>query len=776
MTVHGTGMSTQFPQKFGKYILLRKIAMGGMAEIFRAKTVGAEGFEKDIVIKRILPHYTEDEDFVKMFIDEATIAAKLQHANITQIFDFNVEDGRYYIAMEYVEGKDLKKVMEVGVKKSSPLSPAQCAWLIMEVAKGLHYAHTKSHKGKPLNIVHRDISPQNAMVSFNGEVKLMDFGIAKAASRSTKTVAGTVKGKCAYMSPEQARGKPLDGRSDLFALGVVLWEMLTHKRLFLGDSDFVTLSNVLKQEAPAPSTLNPAVPPELDAIVLKSLAKDRDDRQETVEHFHRELTKWFYASVEDLDAAALKPWMSEMFSDEISELQQQMQEERTMAISVTDDVPAPSANDATVALPLGDDPHGAKTVLDDSELNAEKVRQALAAAQAAQQPGMQSTGAMGAMATGTHVQASGKGKGVLIGLLVFLLIGGGGFAAWYFLAGAGAGTAKAPKSAQVKDDSSKKKGTNTKKEGDTKKKPNPIQDDTAELTLTIEPSDAKNVIVFKNGAPEGKKLTDLAMNEKIMIKVTADGFEPYEKVVEIKKQKQGHTVKLKKAVKTITLVVKTNDKKAIILANGKPTGADGVASVSGPAGSKLSLEVKPSAGGEAIKKVVTLTEGMPLVELNVPGLEAPAGGGAQLATLLVKCSKTGAKVESAPVGHVEPQGDGTSLVKKLVVGSQVKITCRSGQSSGSQQVTVAQAEQTVEIPMKAATKPVVRKGPCTISINARPYAKCTVGGKGPKTTKFTVTLTGPKRYTVSCTKGTQRKSKGVKCKPGKTSSVFFDMQ
>jgi len=272
-------MAMKFPQKFGSYILLRKIAMGGMAEIFRGKTVGAEGFEKDLVIKRILPHYTEDEDFVKMFIDEASIAAKLQHSNIVQIFDFNVVDGCYYIAMEYVEGNDLKNLIDASNKQEKPLTPAQCVWIVMEISKGLHHAHIKSYKGKPLNIVHRDISPQNAMISFNGEIKLMDFGIAKAASRSTKTVAGTVKGKCAYMSPEQARGKPLDGRSDLFGLAVVLWEMLTHKRLFLGNSDFVTLSNVLKQDAPAPSSINPDVPKELDEIVLKALAKDREERQ-----------------------------------------------------------------------------------------------------------------------------------------------------------------------------------------------------------------------------------------------------------------------------------------------------------------------------------------------------------------------------------------------------------------------------------------------------------------------------------------------------------------
>ncbi len=212
-------MAQRFPQQFGKYVLLRKIAMGGMAEIFLAKTLGAEGFEKDVVIKRILPHFTEDEDFVTMFIDEARIASRLAHANIVQVFDFNQLDGRYFIAMEYIEGTDLNTALEEARKLELLLSVPQCVWVVMELAKGLHYAHTKQHQGQPLNIVHRDVSPHNTMVAYTGEIKLMDFGIAKAASRSTETQAGTVKGKCAFMSPEQAKGKELDGRSDVFALG-----------------------------------------------------------------------------------------------------------------------------------------------------------------------------------------------------------------------------------------------------------------------------------------------------------------------------------------------------------------------------------------------------------------------------------------------------------------------------------------------------------------------------------------------------------------------------
>lgn len=314
------GKKQEYPQEFGRYYLLQKIAMGGMAEIFRAKAIGAEGFEKVIVIKRILPHFCEDEAFLTMFKDEARVASHLNHANVVQIFDFDEVQGLYYIGMEYVEGQDLKRVLDVGAKLGKPMSIAQAVFVMIEAGQGLDYAHKREVDGKPLNIIHRDISPHNIMVSYNGEVKIMDFGIAKAASRSTKTRVGTVKGKCAYMSPEQARGKPLDGRSDLFALGVCLWEMLSGKRLFVGESDFETLNNVLRAEVPSLCDMNPEVPAELDALVQKSLARDREERHADVMAFFTDLRRWFYQAVPDPGAVSLRAYMHELFQDQISQL------------------------------------------------------------------------------------------------------------------------------------------------------------------------------------------------------------------------------------------------------------------------------------------------------------------------------------------------------------------------------------------------------------------------------------------------------------------------
>ena len=315
-----TGIHQDYPQEFGRYYLQHKIAMGGMAEIFRAKAIGAEGFEKVIVIKRILPHFCEDEAFLTMFKDEARVASHLNHANVVQIFDFDEVEGLYYIAMEYVEGQDLKRVLDVGAKLGKTMSIAQAVFVMIEAGQGLDYAHKREVDGAPLNIIHRDISPHNIMVSYNGEVKIMDFGIAKAASRSTKTRVGTVKGKCAYMSPEQARGKPLDGRSDLFALGVCLWEMLSGKRLFVGESDFETLNNVLRAEVPSLCDMNPEVPKELDVLVQRALARDVEERQADVKGFFTDLRRWFYQAVPDPGAVNLRDYMHDLFVEEISKL------------------------------------------------------------------------------------------------------------------------------------------------------------------------------------------------------------------------------------------------------------------------------------------------------------------------------------------------------------------------------------------------------------------------------------------------------------------------
>ena len=267
------------PTPFGKYFLLERINVGGMAEVYKAKTVGVEGFEKIVAIKRILPSVAEDEEFIKMFVDEAKITSQLSHANLAATFDLGKIDDTYYIAMEYVPGKDLRAVFE-RIKRRGGRVPWQLsAWVMSRVCEGLDYAHRKRDaSGRELHIVHRDVSPQNIILSYEGEVKLIDFGIAKAANKITKTQAGILKGKFGYMSPEQVRGLPLDGRSDIFAAGVVLYELCTGERLFTGSSDFSVLEKVQQARVTPPSQVEPSIPPELERIILKALAREPGDR------------------------------------------------------------------------------------------------------------------------------------------------------------------------------------------------------------------------------------------------------------------------------------------------------------------------------------------------------------------------------------------------------------------------------------------------------------------------------------------------------------------
>jgi serine/threonine protein kinase len=319
------------PIPFGKYYLLERINVGGMAEVFRAKAFGVEGFERLVAVKRILPNIAEDKEFIRMFIDEAKIAVQLNHANIAQIFDLGMVEGAYYIALEHVHGRDLRAIFDRCRNQSEPMPVAQACFIGMKVCEGLDYAHNKRDQaGRELNLVHRDVSPQNILVSFEGEVKLIDFGIAKAAGKGSKTQAGILKGKFGYMSPEQVRGLPIDRRSDVFSCGIVLYELLTGERLFVGESDFSTLEKVRNVEILPPSTYNRKIPDELERIVLKALAKDVDDRYSNAIDLHDELQAFVYTAGEFYSRKDLAGWMKARFAREIDEETRKLEEYRQL--------------------------------------------------------------------------------------------------------------------------------------------------------------------------------------------------------------------------------------------------------------------------------------------------------------------------------------------------------------------------------------------------------------------------------------------------------------
>ncbi len=274
-----TGDLEDGTQGFGQYTLLERIAVGGMAEVWKARMRGVEGFQKTVAIKRILPHMTHNAEFVGMFIDEAKLAAQLSHPNIIHIYDLGKIGADYYIAMEYVDGKDLRAALNLARQKNRPLPYGLALLIGNRLAAALEHAHRKrDFDGRELGLVHRDVSPQNVLLTTDGDIKLCDFGIAKAVSKAGQTQMGALKGKLQYMSPEQAWGRPVDARSDIFSLGALLYEMLTGERLFAGDSEISVLESVREGRVRGPRDIAPSLPPEVDAVVRKALARTPEER------------------------------------------------------------------------------------------------------------------------------------------------------------------------------------------------------------------------------------------------------------------------------------------------------------------------------------------------------------------------------------------------------------------------------------------------------------------------------------------------------------------
>ena len=270
------------PVQFGKYTLFERIGRGGMADVFKGRVQGPAGFERVFVVKRILPHLSDDPTFNQMFVEEAKLSARLNHPNIVQVFELGAVEDEYFISMEYVRGRDLAETMRTLWARIGPPRPELVAYVGREMCRALAYAHElTADDGSPLGMIHRDVSPSNVMLSYEGGVKILDFGIAKALGGDSDdggTQRGTLKGKFAYMAPEQTQGSDVDKRIDIFATGIVLHEVLTGRRLFKGDNDLQTVERVRQCDVPRPSLQNPLCPPELDAIVLQALSRNRDDR------------------------------------------------------------------------------------------------------------------------------------------------------------------------------------------------------------------------------------------------------------------------------------------------------------------------------------------------------------------------------------------------------------------------------------------------------------------------------------------------------------------
>lgn len=302
------------PLRIGRYEVLNHLATGGMAQIYLARQTGLGEFERYVVLKTILRERASDQRFITMFLDEAKLAATLNHQNIAQVYEVDQADGQYYMAMEYVHGENARAILETTLRRGWTI-PLELALMMMTgAAAGLHHAHERKNKqGQPLNIVHRDVSPANIMVGYDGSVKVLDFGIAKAEERATKTVGGTIKGKYGYMSPEQCKGKPIDRRSDIFALGICLYELTTLRRAFKGADDFETMKRIVAGDVLLPSVAVPGYPRELEAIILTAMANDPNARFQTAQEMIEALDAFAVRTKLTGSSTALGRFMTQVF-------------------------------------------------------------------------------------------------------------------------------------------------------------------------------------------------------------------------------------------------------------------------------------------------------------------------------------------------------------------------------------------------------------------------------------------------------------------------------
>jgi serine/threonine protein kinase len=305
--------------RLGSYEILRKLTRGGMAEIFLARTSGPSGFEKLVVLKKILAKYAGKPRYVQLFLDEARLAASLDHPNIAQVYDIGMVDGSYFFAMEYLHGQDVRSILHRAWRIGVRFPIEHAVQIARNVASALHFAHDKRRgDGTLLGLVHRDVSPSNIIVTYDGATKLLDFGVAKTAASTVKTRTGALKGKIAYMSPEQARGAPVDRRSDIFSLGIVLWEMVTTQRLYRAENDLATLQMIINQAPRPPSQVCPDCPPELERIVLRALAPGATQRYSTAEQLVNELDEFAREHRLKQSPNALSAGLGELFGTELA--------------------------------------------------------------------------------------------------------------------------------------------------------------------------------------------------------------------------------------------------------------------------------------------------------------------------------------------------------------------------------------------------------------------------------------------------------------------------
>jgi eukaryotic-like serine/threonine-protein kinase len=306
-------------EPFGRYELLRVLGAGGMAEAYLARQRSLGGFEKNVVVKRLLPHLSADQSFITMLLEEARVAARISHPNVVQIFDLGQVENRYFIAMEYIRGKDLSSILRAATRLQREIPIELAARIISDICAGLHAAHTcTDESGKPFPIIHRDVSPHNVLVSIEGRVVLTDFGIAKAVDSAAQTPTSLLKGKLAYLAPEQLQldGRPIDARADLFPTGLIFFQLLTHEHMFKRDTEYATLKAILHDPIVPVERKRPDVPPDLSRILMRALERNPDNRYESAQEFHTDLETFLKNFPKPSGAPELANWINELLRAE----------------------------------------------------------------------------------------------------------------------------------------------------------------------------------------------------------------------------------------------------------------------------------------------------------------------------------------------------------------------------------------------------------------------------------------------------------------------------
>lgn len=515
----GAPSSEALPKRFGKYTLLRKLATGGMAELFLALHRAVAGFEKLVVIKRILPSMTRDQAFIDMLLHEARIAATLSHPNVVQIFDVGFIDGSYYIAMEYVHGEDLRSVvrqMRAHGMTEFPLEHALS--VVLGTCAGLAYAHEKRDiDGTQLNIVHRDISPQNVIITYTGDIKVVDFGIAKSGYRPVgeDTLSGRLKGKVPYMSPEQARGEEIDWRTDIFATGIMLFELTTGKRLFKGANEIETLRLIVDREYPRPSQIRPSYPKRLEPIVMRALAKNRDQRYQSARELQADLENYIRDERVATSEIDLGRWMNVLFAERIAAQKAALQDVKQLA-----DIIAAQAQRS-----------GAFDVPDIGTNSGQ-------------------TGSMpGAAASITNeVQRKSRAPLVLGIVAALAVMGIGGFVAARKLSGSASQPSASSSSAEA-----------------------PGQTQRGSIRIESDPPEASIVI---NGDLRAEKtpatIDKLPLGTVLQIKITKEGYAPARQDMTLTAEKSSETIRTTLSKGTAKVAVSCNVPNTYLLLDGKP--------------------------------------------------------------------------------------------------------------------------------------------------------------------------------------------------------------